>query len=170
MFAMMAPGMLDGVLPLHFAGRLSQSQIGGAYAATALLIAVAAMVAARLRPVAAMACGGVAIIAGITLAGTTGSLPAWLLALAVIGLGCGATETGATGALLEAVPTERIVTAMVVWSQIGMVGYLLAPGVGAPLAQAFGFGSVAAVPLAAAAVLFAVGVFARRGSRTGDRR
>ena len=166
MFAMMAPGMLDGVLPLHFASLLSQSQIGMAYAATALLIAVAATSAARLRPGVALTFGSVAIVGGIAAAALTGSLVAWLAALAVIGLGCGATETGATGVLLDVVPTDRIVTAMVVWSQIGMVGYLLAPAVGAPLAQAYGFGSVGYVPLVAAGVVVAAGAVSAR-SRPG---
>jgi hypothetical protein len=165
MFAMMAPGMLDGVLPLHFASLLSQSQIGMAYAATALLIAVASTSAAHLRPGVALGLGSVAIIGGIAGAAVTGSLLPWLAALAVIGLGCGATETGATGVLLNVVPTDRIVTAMVVWSQIGMVGYLLAPALGAPLAQAYGFGSVGYVPLVTGAVVAVSGLFAARSRR-----
>jgi MFS family permease len=158
MFAMMAPGMLDGVLPLHFASRLTQSQIGLAYAATALLIAVSATASARVRPTVALALGGVAIVVGIAAAAMTATVLAWLVSLAVIGLGTGATETGSTGALLQVVPTDRIVTAMVVWSQIGMVGYLLAPALGAPLAQQYGFGAVALVPLAAAVAVAVTGL------------
>jgi MFS family permease len=158
MFAMMAPGMLDGVLPLHFASKLTQTQIGLAYSATALLIAVAATGAARVRPNVALLVGGVAVIGGIALAAMTGAVLAWLVALAVIGLGTGATETGSTGALLEVVPTDRIVTAMVVWSQVGMMGYLLAPALGAPLAQEYGFGAVALVPLVTGVVVVVAGV------------
>jgi MFS family permease len=161
--------VLDGVLPLHFSSRLSQAQIGLAYAATGVLIAVAAMSASRLRPAPALALGGVGLVAGVAAAGLVVSPAVWLVALALIGLGMGATETGATGVLLEAVPTDRIVTAMVVWSQIGMLGYLLAPAVGAPLAQAYGFRTVGLVPLVAGAVVMVAGLAAwpdhRRASR-----
>jgi len=158
MFAMMAPGMLDGVLPLHFSTQLTQTQIGLAYAGTACLIAVTATVAARVRPRVALLVGGVGVVGGITAAAMTGTVLAWLLALAVVGLGTGATETGSTGVLLEVVPTDRIVTAMVVWSQVGMVGYLLAPALGAPLAQQYGFGAVALVPLAGALAVVVAGL------------
>jgi MFS family permease len=158
LFAMMAPGLLDGVLPLHFATGMTQSQIGLAYAGTALLIAVSATGAARVPPTVALLVGGVAVIAGITAAASTGTVPAWIVALAVIGLGTGATETGSTGVLLQVVPTDRIVTAMVVWSQVGMVGYLLAPALGAPLAQQYGFRAVALVPLAAGVVVVVAGL------------
>ncbi len=171
LFAMMAPGMLDGVLPLHFATELTQTQIGVAYAATALMIAVSATAAARVRPTWALLVGGVAVIGGIAAAAMTGSVLAWLVALAVIGLGTGATETGSTGVLLEVVPTGRIVTAMVVWSQIGMVGYLLAPALGAPLAQQYGFGAVAIVPLLGGIAVVvagaASGMLSRRPGRVG---
>jgi MFS family permease len=168
LFAMMGPGMLDGVLPLHFATQLSQSQIGVAYAMTALLIAVAATGAARVRPTLALLVGGVALIGGVAAAAMTGSVLAWLFALAVIGLGTGATETGSTGVLLDVVPTDRIVTAMVVWSQIGMVGYLLAPALGAPLAQQYGFGAVALVPLLAGVAVVVAGAVS--GTLTGRHR
>ncbi len=171
MFAMMAPGMLDGVLPLHFATKLTQSQIGLAYALTALVVAVSATAAGRVRPVPVLLVGGVAVIGGIATAAMTGAVWAWLLALAVIGAGTGATETGSTGVLLDVVPTDRIVTAMVVWSQIGMVGYLLAPALGAPLAQQYGFGAVALVPLLAGVAVVVAGlvsgVLTGRGTRAG---
>ena len=124
MFAIMALGILDGVLPVHFASRLSQFQIGVAYTATALLVAVSSTAAGHARPRAALAVGGCGAVAGVALAGATGTVPAWAVALALIGLGAGAAETGATGVLLHAVPAERIVTAMVVWSQLAMIGYL----------------------------------------------
>ncbi len=169
MFAMMAPGVLDGVLPLHFASRLSQAQIGLAYAMTGILIAVAATSASRLKPGVALTVGGVALVAGIAVAGLVVSPPVWLAALAFVGLGMGATETGSTGVLLEAVPTDRIITAMVVWSQIGMLGYLLGPAIGAPLAQAYGFGAVGLVPLAAGAVVVVAGLLAWPGHRRAVR-
>jgi len=169
MFAMMAPGTLDGVLPLHFSTQLTQTQIGVAYAGTACLIAVTATAAARFRPRLALLVGGIGVVGGIAAAAMTASVLAWLLALAVIGLGTGATETGSTGVLLEVVPTDRIVTAMVVWSQVGMIGYLLAPALGAPLAQRYGFGAVALVPLVGALAVVVAGLVSgvlsgRRGS------
>jgi MFS family permease len=167
LFAMMAPGTLDGVLPLHFSTQLTQTQIGLAYAGTACLIAVTATAAARFRPRLALLVGGVGVVGGIAAAAMTGAVPAWLLSLAVIGLGTGAVETGSTGVLLEVVPTDRIVTAMVVWSQIGMVGYLLAPALGAPLAQRYGFGAVALVPLAGALAVVVAGLVT--GLRSGRR-
>jgi MFS family permease len=51
--------------------------------------------------------------------------------------------------LIEAVPVERIVTAMVVWSQVGIIGYLLGPLAGGIVAEAAGYALVGAVPAAA---------------------
>jgi MFS family permease len=170
MFAIMATGTLDGVLPLHFAAHLGQAAIGVAYTGTAVLIALASVLAGSVRPAVGLALGGSGICAGITLAGATSNVPVWLGALALIGLGAGAAQTGATGVLLQAVPTERIVTAMVVWSQMGIVGYLIAPAVGGPLAARFGYGWLGLLPLAAACAL-AVSVLPayrarRRSART----
>jgi len=61
--------------------------------------------------------------------------------------------TGSAGVLLEAVGTERIVTAMVVWSQAGIVGYLLGPLAGGAVAQGMGFAAIDLVPAAAAAIV-----------------
>jgi MFS family permease len=71
----------------------------------------------------------------------------------VAGVGIGVGETGATGVLLKAVAPERIVTAMVLWSQLGIVGYLAGPAVGGAVAEAFGFWAVGLVPLAVAVPL-----------------
>jgi MFS family permease len=167
MFAMLAFGLLDGVLPLHFGSELTQTQIGFTYAATALLVAVAATGSSRLRPVVALWLGGVGVVVGVGAAGLSSQVAVWFGALALVGLGAGASETGATGALLEAVPTERIATAMVVWSQVAILGYVVAPAVGAPLADAAGFGAVGLVPLAVGLLVVVVGaVSAARGRRT----
>jgi MFS family permease len=48
---------------------------------------------------------------------------------------------------LEGVPTERIVTAMVVWSQIGIVGYFLGPLIGGFVAESAGYAALGIVPL-----------------------
>ena len=169
MFAMLAFGLLDGVLPLHFGTQLTQTQIGLAYAATALLVAVAATGSSRLRPLVALWLGGVGVVVGVGAAGLSSQVAVWFVALALIGLGAGASETGATGAQLEAVPTERIATAMVVWSQVAILGYVVAPAVGAPLADAAGFGAVGLVPLAVGLLVVVVGVVsAARGRRAGS--
>jgi MFS family permease len=78
------------------------------------------------------------------------------VALAVAGVGVGLGETGSIGLLLEAVPAERSVTAMVVWSQVGIVGYLVGPLAGGAVAELAGFAWVGVVPLAAAAALIAL--------------
>jgi uncharacterized protein with GYD domain len=45
------------------------------------------------------------------------------VSMAAVGIGIG--NTGSIGVLVEAVPADRIVTAMVIWSQVGIAGYLL---------------------------------------------
>jgi MFS family permease len=162
---MMSFGTLDGVLPLHFAVRLSQAQIGIAYTLTGVLVAVASAAAGRTRPEVALLCGGVGIVGGVTLAGATGTLGAWAVALAMVGLGAGAAETGATGVLLDVVPSERIVSAMVVWSQVGMLGYLIAPTLGGQVVTHLGFGWLGLVPFTAAAAVLVAAAVARRGAK-----
>jgi MFS family permease len=164
LLAMLGIGVVDGVLPLHLATGMSQAQIGGSYTATGLLVVGAAGAAGHMRPSTALAVGGVALVLGVTLAGLGTAVPLWLAALAVLGLGTGAAETGATGVLLEQVPTERIVTAMVVWSQIGIAGYLLGPAVGGPLVTALGYGWLGLLPLAAAAPVLGTAVLVHRRS------
>ena len=105
-----------------------------------MLIAAASVLAGTARPNAALTAGGVALIVGITLAGSTSNVAVWLVALTLTGLGVGAAQTAATGLLLATVPIERIVTAMVVWSQMGILGYFIAPAVGGPLTAWLGFG------------------------------
>jgi MFS family permease len=152
-FAVMALGTLEGVLPLHFGTRLSQSQIGVLYAATSLLIAAAATVAARLRPRRALLASTVLVVGGFAAAGASSAVPVWIGALAIAGTGIGLANTGAIGVLLDAVPTQRIVTAMVLWSQIGILGYLAAPLLGGPVADAYGYAAVAAAVAVIALVL-----------------
>jgi MFS family permease len=161
LFAMTAFGTLDGVLPLHFATHLSQSQIGVAYALMAVLVAVSAAVAGRTRPAVALTVGGVAVVAGIAVAGSSGTVGVWAVALALVGLGAGAAETGATGVLLDAVPSDRIISAMVVWSQVGIVGYLIAPTLGGQVVARLSFGWLGLVPLVCALAVVAAALIAR---------
>jgi MFS family permease len=150
MFASLALGVLEGVLPLHFAERLGQAQIGAMYVGASIVVATAATAAGGRRPQPLVLAGMVLAVAGITLAGIAMDVPVWLLALLVAAVGIGLANTGSLGLLVEAVPVERIVTAMVVWSQIGIVGYLLGPLAGGIVADGPGYGYVWLVPAAAA--------------------
>ncbi len=149
-FVVLALGMVEGVLPLHFASRLDQTTIGLLYAAIALLAALSAVVASRASP-RALVLGACALtVGGLALAGSTSSIPLWVGALLLIAVGMGAGNTGAIGLLFEAVGAERIVTAMIVWSQIGILGYLAGPLAGGVAAEALGYAAIALVPLALA--------------------
>jgi hypothetical protein len=86
----------------------------------------------------------------------------WGLALVLVGLGAGATQTGATGMLLAAVPIARIVTAMVVWSQLGILGYLAAPALGGLLAQHLGYAALGLLPATTAILLATLAMPTRR--------
>jgi MFS family permease len=81
------------------------------------------------------------------------------VAVGLVGIGLGIGESGALGILLEAIPPERMVTAMVVWSQLWAAGYLAAPIVAGGVAESLGFAALGLVPLAAS-LLVAVGFLA----------
>jgi MFS family permease len=161
LFAILALGLVEGVLPLHVADRLDQAQIGWLYVGLALLLAVSAVVAGRLAPRRAVAASVALVPAGVAVAGLSGTVPLFVVGLALAGVGIGIGETGSTGVLLEAVAPERIVTAMVLWSQIGIAGYLAGPAVGGVVAETLGFQAVVLVPLAAAVPLLAAFRWAR---------
>jgi MFS family permease len=162
LFAYLSLGLVEGVLPLHFASVLSQGRIGALLAAMSLFVAAASVLAARVRPRYALTLAVIAVIAGIALVGATSVVPLWLAGLAVAGLGIGAATTGSAGVLLEAVPTERIVTAMMVWSQIGIAGYLVGPLAGGVVAQTIGYEALGVVVLAAGLAVLGVWVVGRR--------
>jgi ACDE family multidrug resistance protein len=162
--AMSAFGLLDGVLPLHLGTQMSQGEIGVAYVGVALLVGVASVHASRFRPWPVVLAGAVAVVAGITLAGGVGVVAVWLVALAAVGVGAGYGETGATGLLLETSSTDRIVTPMVVWSQVAMVGYLAGPAVGGVLAEQRGYAALGLIPLALLAAVVVLRPGARRQS------
>ncbi|MEW2632570.1 MFS transporter [Streptomyces sp. NPDC048389] len=154
-FAVLGLGMVEGVLPLHFGTKLGQSQIALLYAATSVVVATVAVLAARLRPRRALLGSTVLMVVGFTAAGAGSAVPVWIGALVLVGAGIGMANTGSIGVLLEAVPAERIVTAMVLWSQIGILGYLLAPVLGGPLADAHGYAAVAGLVALAAVMVVA---------------
>lgn len=160
-FAVLALGVVDGVLPLHLGAELSQRGIAALFVAVAVIHAGGATLAARLNPRVAVRLSTVLVVAGIAAAGIVDRPEAWFVALAVAGIGVGLGETGSIGILLDAVPAERSVTAMVVWSQIGIVGYLVGPLAGGAVAEFAGFAWVGVVPLAAAIAL--LGFLVRAG-------
>ncbi len=163
-FAILALGTVEGVLPLHLAERLSQGEIGALYVGMSLAVAAGATVAGRFRPRAMLLAAIVTSVAGLSLVGATNALPLWIAALFLVGIGVGTGETGSMGLLLDAVSTERIVTAMVVWSQLSIFGYLAGPLAGGATAEAFGFVAVGLVPLVAALLLLAI-LFRTRRAR-----
>jgi MFS family permease len=156
LFAVLALGLLEGVLPLHFAERLSQAEIGALYVGLSLVVATSAAAAGSQRP-RSMVFGAVLLaVAGISLAGAAADLLLWLLALLLAAIGIGMGNTGALGVLVESVSVERIVTAMVVWSQTGILGYLAGPLLGGVVAEGLGFSAVGLVPAAAGLVVLAL--------------
>ena len=149
-FVVLALGMAEGVLPLHFADGLGQQAIALLYAAIALLATASAALAALTQPRALMLGACALIVAGLALAGANSSVPLWIGALVLIAIGIGAGNTAAIGLLFEAVGAERIVTAMIVWSQLGILGYLAGPLAGGITAEALGYHAIVLVPLTVA--------------------
>jgi len=156
LFAVLALGVLEGVLPLHFAERLSQAQIGALYVGASIIVAVSAGASGGMQPRPLVFAAVFLAVAGISLAGMAASVPLWIVALLLAGVGIGLANTGSLGMLVEAVPVERIVTAMVVWSQIGIIGYLLGPLAGGLLAEGPGYAFVGLAPAAAGLVVLAL--------------
>jgi MFS family permease len=155
-FAALALGILEGVLPLHLAEQLSQAQIGAFYVGASLIVALTGAASGGHGPRPLVVAGVALVVAGIMLAGAVASVPLWMLAFALAAFGIGLGNTGSLGMLVEAVPVERIVTAMVVWSQIGILGYLLGPLVGGIVAQGGGYGYVWLVPAVAGVLALAL--------------
>jgi MFS family permease len=151
----LALGTLEGPLPLHFSSLLGQAEISGLYVAIGLVVGASAALTGTLPPRPALGVASALIVGGIALAGVGESIPVWLAAVAVAGLGFGMGESGALGILLESVGTERMVLAMVVWSQVWALGYLAGPAAGGGVAEALGFGAIGLVPLAASLLVLA---------------
>jgi len=115
-----------------------------------LLVAASAAIAARFAPQADVLVAAGLITLGLSLAGATDAIALWIAALALTGTGIGLGDTGSIGMLLESIRPERIVTAMIIWSQIGIVGYLLGPVGAGLIAESLGFTALGLVPIAAA--------------------
>jgi hypothetical protein len=101
-----------------------------------------------------LAIATVLMTVSIALGGATEMVGLWILVSILLGLGLGAGEAGSLGVLLESIGVDRIVLAMVVWSQVWAVGYLVGPAIGGGVAQALGYGALGLVPLAASAFVF----------------
>ena len=164
LFAVLALGVLEGVLPLHLAERLTQAQIGALYVGASLVVALSATAAGGRPPRPLVFAAVFLTVAGISLAGLATGVPLWVLAMLLAAVGIGLANTGSLGLLVEAVPVERIVTAMVVWSQVGIIGYLLGPLAGGLVADGVGYAFMGLVP--AAAGIAVVGLL-RRPSLAG---
>jgi MFS family permease len=146
LFAVLALGVLEGVLPLHLAEQLSQAQIGALYVGASLVVAFTASASGGRRPGPLVFAAVVLTVAGLSLAGIVADVPLWLLSVLLAAVGIGLANTGSLGLLVDAVPVERIVTAMVVWSQVGILGYLLGPLAGGLVAEGLGYAFVGIVP------------------------
>jgi MFS family permease len=155
LFAVLALGVLEGVLPLHFAERLSQTEISALYVGAAFIVATSAAAAGSLPPRPLVFGAVLLAVAGISLAGAATEVPVWVVALLLASVGIGIGNTSSLGILVEHVPVERIVAAMVVWSQVGIAGYLAGPLLGGVVAEGLGFGYVGLVPAAAGLVVLA---------------
>lgn len=153
LFAVLALGIVEGVLPLHFDSLLSQAEIGALFVGLAFVLAGGAVVAGQLPPRVVVPAGVVLTVAGIAWVGLADSVAVWMAALVVTGVGFAFSETGSAGLLFEAIGTERIVTAMIVYSQIAIAGYLIGPLAGGAVAEGLSFGWIGLVPLAAAIAL-----------------
>lgn len=145
-FAVLGLGVVDGVLPLHLGTRLSQQGIAALFVGVAVIHAMGATLAGRVAPRMALAISAAIVVAGIGVTSAVEAPIVWFAALAIGGVGVGFGETASVGVLLDAVPAERSVTAMVVWSQIGIVGYIVGPLAGGVVAQTLGFAWMGLVP------------------------
>lgn len=149
-FAVLALGVIDGVLPLHLGSELTQSGIAVLFVGVAIVHAAGATLGGRIAPRRALVIACVLAVAGVGLAGAVSGAELWFPALALAGVGVGFGETGSVGILLGAVPVERSVSAMVLGSQIGIVGYIAGPLAGGVLAEHLGVAWLFLVPLAGA--------------------
>jgi MFS family permease len=147
-------GTFDGPVPLHFAEQLSQAEIAGLYVLAALVSSASATLAGRGAPRPMLAMATVVMTLSIALGGATDTIGSWILVAILFGVGVGAGEAGALGVLLESIGLDRIVLAMVVWSQVWAVGYLVGPAIGGGVAEALGYGALGLVPLVASVFVF----------------
>jgi hypothetical protein len=145
-------GTLDGVLPLHFATKLTQRDIAGLYVLASIIVGVSALAAVRMAPRRALLVGAGIACLGVAAAATTATVAAWVCALSVAALGIGLADAGAVGVAVGAEPARRLVSAMIAFSLLWGAGYLVGPAAAGALASGVGFPAVAIVPLSALAL------------------
>jgi MFS family permease len=148
-------GTFDGPMPIHFSELLSQAEIGGLYVVSALVGSAFAALAGRYPPRPCLALAAILMPAAIAVGGLTENVPIWILVAVGAGVGLGFGEAGSLGVLLETIGLEKIVLAMVLWSQVWAIGYLAGPAAGGGVAEALGFGAIGLVPFAAALLVLA---------------
>jgi MFS family permease len=148
-------GTFDGPLPIHFSELLSQAEIGALYVVSALVGAAFAALAGRFPPRPCLALAAILMPTAIAVGGLTESVTIWILVAVAAGMGLGFGEAGSLGVLLESIGLEKIVLAMVIWSQVWAVGYLAGPAAGGGVAEALGFGAIGLVPFTAALLVLA---------------
>jgi MFS family permease len=141
-------------MPLHFGEQLSQAEIAALYVLTALVSSGAAAFAGRRPPRLMLAIATVLMTLSIALGGATEVIVVWVLVALLCGIGVGAGDAGALGVLLESIGLDRIVLAMVVWSQVWALGYLIGPAIGGGVAEVFGYEALGLVPLVASMFVF----------------
>ncbi len=147
-------GTFDGPMPLHFGEQLSQAEIAALYVLAALVSSAAAALAGRRPPRLMLAIATVLMTLSIALGGATEVIGLWVLVALLCGVGVGAGDAGALGVLLESIGLDRIVLAMVVWSQVWAIGYLVGPAIGGGVAEVFGYEALGLVPLVASMLVF----------------
>ncbi len=152
-FAVLGLGIVDGILPLHFSTQLATAAIGGLLAGAALANAFGAILAARVSAKAMLATAVVVVTFGIAVVGASSTIAVWVVGTAAAAAGIGAANAASIGVLFDAVGTQRIVAAVLVWSQLGIVGYLAGPLAGGAVAQSLGYTALGLIPLAAAALV-----------------
>ena len=152
---------MEGVLPLHLAERLTQAEIGALYVGLSLVVATSAAAAGSRAPRPMVFASVLLAVAGVSIAGAVAQVPLWVLALGLAAVSVGVGSTGSLGLLVESVSVERIVTAMVVWSQVGIAGYLIGPLAGGAVAASLGYAALGLVT-----TIFGLAVLA--GLRTGN--
>jgi MFS family permease len=147
-------GTFDGPMPLHFGEQLSQTEIAALYVLAALVSSGAAALAGRRPPRLMLGMATVLMTLSIALGGATEVVGLWVVVALLCGVGVGAGDAGALGVLLESIGLDRIVLAMVVWSQVWAIGYLVGPALGGGVAEVFGYGALGLVPLVASMFVF----------------
>ena len=94
LFAVLGLGIVEGVLPLHLATRLTQAEIGALYIGMSLVVSASAAAAGSLRPRPILVASTVLVVAGLAAAGAVTNIPIWLLALTLAGAGIGLAGFG----------------------------------------------------------------------------